>query len=454
MNKIILLAACGLLCSTFTQAKIKDNLCISGETTVGFFNGVWNSEQDAENSLHKIAESFFSAESENGEEYEFEVFYNRTQSKVADLYETFTQRLFELYDIDLRNHWEIYWESINGNTSSSPTIPSSSETIANSDAWVAKSFEEWREEVYRLAGLSQRPETLADMAAHATRVKTLLLEKKQLLLIAHSQGNLFVNRAYETALAQADGNSVKVIHIAPASVQLKGPYVLASKDMVINMLRLVESNYGPVPPSNFTLEWSDLKRDFSGHELMATYLEPQVASYNMLAEHIQTAIDNLTPPESDANQGFFTVTLTWNGLSDIDLNIVEPDGNHVYYHRLIGHSGEMDLDNTEGYGPEHYYASCDADKLQTGLFHIYIYNEDSGEGQTATVQIASVDDGVLLSKSVTFVDPYEEDDDNDEACDPDYGCDYEPGPEEKKTVDIAKVLISKNEEGKFIARIN
>ncbi len=57
-----------------------------------------------------------------------------------------------------------------------------------------------------------------------------------------------------------------------------------------------------------------------------------------------------------------TVTLTWDqGQSDVDLHVLEPgaDGRHIYYSYKGDESAGtpyLDLDNTQGYGPEHYYA--------------------------------------------------------------------------------------------------
>lgn len=56
-----------------------------------------------------------------------------------------------------------------------------------------------------------------------------------------------------------------------------------------------------------------------------------------------------------------TVTLTWDqGDSDVDLHVLEPgtDGRHIYYNNKGYDTTQpyLDLDNTQGYGPEHYYA--------------------------------------------------------------------------------------------------
>ena len=46
--------------------------------------------------------------------------------------------------------------------------------------------------------------------------------------------------------------------------------------------------------------------------------------------------------------------LTWDkNRADIDLHVIEPDGCEVYYNHKRGH-GELDRDDTDGYGPEHY----------------------------------------------------------------------------------------------------
>lgn len=56
-----------------------------------------------------------------------------------------------------------------------------------------------------------------------------------------------------------------------------------------------------------------------------------------------------------------TVTLTWDqGQSDVDLHVQEPgtEGRHIYYSNKGYDTTQpyLDLDNTAGYGPEHYYA--------------------------------------------------------------------------------------------------
>lgn len=53
-----------------------------------------------------------------------------------------------------------------------------------------------------------------------------------------------------------------------------------------------------------------------------------------------------------------TFTLAWDGpTSDIDLRVLEPSGGReVYFNHKIGAYGSLDVDDTNGYGPENYFA--------------------------------------------------------------------------------------------------
>lgn len=69
---------------------------------------------------------------------------------------------------------------------------------------------------------------------------------------------------------------------------------------------------------------------------------------------------------------------------------------------MLGTIGYLDLDNTTSYRPEHYCASCDSAKLQTGTYRVAVANYNAAEGRLATVKISSWNDGVVGTKSVTL----------------------------------------------------
>ena len=57
----------------------------------------------------------------------------------------------------------------------------------------------------------------------------------------------------------------------------------------------------------------------------------------------------------------FTVKLTWGGQPDVDLHVIEPDGTQVYYGHRQGTNGYLDVDDTQQFGPEHYFIQNLAD---------------------------------------------------------------------------------------------
>ncbi len=71
------------------------------------------------------------------------------------------------------------------------------------------------------------------------------------------------------------------------------------------------------------------------------------------------------------------VVLSWDSdMTDLDLHVVSPDGQHVFYgNRVTPNGGALDVDVTDGYGPE-IYAIPSPPK---GLYHVFVNYYGSGE---------------------------------------------------------------------------
>jgi hypothetical protein len=299
----------------------------------------------------------------------------------------------------LGGRYELFFQIFTGNGTFVNTI---TKGIASLFGWVDQTAQVLQAKVIRdLTTLFGNPPTINNYEEHRTRIDTWVLEGKKLLFIPHSQGNLFANNAYNYSLNKLNKNNVKVVHVAPASPIVNGPHILADQDLVINGLRLV----GTVPANTHSIPIYNIfgnnnGRDKLGHGLTETYLNPAFPMLNAFKQHVKTALNTLVKPTAQGNIGFFSVTLTWDGVGDLDLHTYEPNGQHVYYNNKVGTSGYLDIDNRDGYGPEHYFASCDASKLQTGTYDIKFANYSGAVGKNATVQIATDREGVLATKSI------------------------------------------------------
>ncbi len=374
------------------------DLCTQRGLAFIFFNGVKTTRLQADQVLQEF-ERLHGTTSPAGDTLRYEVLYNETQG-FSDFVETFEQRLREQGGV-LQGRYELFFEAINGEGPWWSRIISSISEAGH----ILQSFNDWvRAAVVRnLTALFANPPTDVNYAEHKGRLDNIILEGKKLLFVAHSQGNLFVNPAYTYARTKVPANSVSVVHIAPASPLLSGKHILADLDLVINALRLA----GTVPDITDNIPGYLLRpagvngsKDMLGHGILEIYMNQQLEISGRVRSYINEALTTLVAPLTVAQTGFFSATLTWDGNGDVDLHTMEPDNKHVFYGAKRGSSGFLDVDNTVALGPEHYYASCQAESLQTGTYSFQVANYSRAEGRKATVQIASWIDGVLGTRSV------------------------------------------------------
>ncbi len=369
----------------------------------GYFNGVMTSRQQASEAM-KHMKTLYGAVSPQGDPVRYETFYNLSQGFLTDLAEVFNQRTAEQTP-ELSNRFELFWENLGEAGGWWDLLTGDSEPL--------RAFQQSLREAAKTAAVQatsnllaqEAPVTTVTQVEHKGRLDTLALEGKKLLLFAHSQGNLFANTAYRYVTHLLPSSAVKVVHVAPASTNLNGAYVLADQDLVINALRAT----GPVPPNNVSIPpalqrtpGANGKSDLLGHGLLPIYLHPGLSTSSMVDDAVSKAMSSMIAPPVRAQSGFFTATLTWDGEGDVDLHTLEPSGAHVFFGNPVGRSGHLDVDNRTGYGPEHYYASCSLQSLQVGTYRIALANYAFGQGRTARVQIASSADGVLGTRQVTL----------------------------------------------------
>lgn len=282
---------------------------------IGFFNGVSNTRESANASRFRL-------EKELGTIYkkrplEYALFYNQTACRTGlfgftpcleDVAEVFAQRNKELGGV-LGYRWEIYWEMLAGRQNQLDSITagllaglrnqlgnSSNALLQLLDSIAANILNQLMGSFTKLLTLMSSPPTAADTASHVAKVKELLNDSQEttgMVLVAHSQGNLFVNAAYrrlaEPELVGAHPK-VKVVHVAPASPTLSGSYYLLSDtDFVINGLRLTGIN--TVPRANISLPFS--ASDKTGHSFEGTYMDTARSAYASVLSTITYQLDLL-----------------------------------------------------------------------------------------------------------------------------------------------------------------
>lgn len=246
---------------------------VSADNTkmTGFFNGMLVTEFSADISvkmLKKITKKPVS------------LFYNHTQGLTLDLLETYQQRVSESYPM-MAGRYDLMEDML------SASGPVSQRLMASGDAGIVASIRAFRDAVGKLereATVHVASMTNADYREHISQLRKMANEDVQAMLVAHSQGNLFVNHAYE-ALGAADQEKVEVLHVAPASIRLHGKYLLSDLDLVIQPLAAAVSRSPSDALSYFEAKIS-LASDWAGHGFNEVYLNSGLPFVKQIVESV------------------------------------------------------------------------------------------------------------------------------------------------------------------------
>ena len=329
-------------------------LCQKG-IYVFFGNGVWNDKEAADSSRLLLTMRLESAVA--GTDLEGVITYgtshNPSEGTLKDLLETFEQ--------NAQTDMSQFWRFLAGLDPMPDFLQDKLKEIANS-------VDE--------AIVSANPA----VQQHIEKYNKFLSEGNKVVVVAHSQGNLFANIAYLGIDSQySEGFGIVSVGNPDNYVAGGGPYTTLDEDIII----------GSVPgslPANldnfFLINLSDL----TGHTFAKSYMASNHDAEAKILGDVVSTIDNLNYPDTELGTGIITATLTWGSEPDLDLHVFEPNGAHVYYQNLSGTSGYLDLDDVTSYGPEHYFVSCDTIETGTYRFGVNYYYGNAAETGTLTLQ--------------------------------------------------------------------
>lgn len=256
---------------------------------IGFFNGVWNTKDESIDSTKELKKLLGNKYKDH--DLKYDTFYNNSAGIFDDVFEVFEQR-----EAELESRWEVYWEFISGSADAPGSTSNILKTKLGKEAFVALFDLVHARILAAIARAFGNSPTTADVRGHLDQLKSHFSDPNTPVdgatLVAHSQGNLFVRLGYNSLLAEVPLAKAQVVHIAPASTKLDGDYVLADIDGVIQAL--VADGF-VVPPTNIDLPLNVFK-DFSGHKLIETYLDPKRAARERVKSMVNATLDKLVQP--------------------------------------------------------------------------------------------------------------------------------------------------------------
>ena len=401
MKKFICMLIACLLGGVLLTGNCNGSICDTSESVVFFGNGIKTLERNAYNSLY-LMKKRLQAElaPEEFKVLEFRLAYNDTHGLPLDLLEATIQILTG----NTSRFWRLFWG------------------LEIMPDWFADKLVLLATAIDRSALVTS--DSLKD---HVNTYKTQIAEGKKVLLVAHSQGNLFGNQAYGL-LDSREKQSFGMVSVANVDNNVLGgdsPYTTLVNDKVI--LALIGAQVVlPTKPMAPNTENVAAPGDSLGHYFIQSYMMEGSNSNNKVTGDIIAALGSLVKPVPIVASGVITVSLTWGREPDVDLHVYEPNGMQVSWYSLQGYSGTLDRDDRSGYGPEHYTVpTCET--LEPGVYQIAL---DYFKGYGPEVAKIQVEAGLLV-KSFEIPMPSE-----------DYGSPNHP-------VLIANILVKNGENGNY-----
>jgi hypothetical protein len=343
-------------------------------------------------------------------------------SSWGDLLEVFAQKL----DEDPTLSWQLFFKWVSGR------FISSALTQALEDYFGTTYVHDLHQSVASLSSpLAYTDPTVVSLAE---TYYSNLLEGHRVMLVPHSQGNLYANAVYGR-LSSINTSDINLEAFgtagaaSPANFVATGDgYVTSDTDHVIDLLRTfipatLNSNNNSVP---FTTS-----EDRLGHGFYEIYTSTLFGCRQHLYNVMQSTLNRLSNVEQQFSGGPITATLTWSSPGDIDLHTYDPS-SHVYYANSHSDIGYLDRDDTVGTGPEHYYSSCENFQEGSYRFGVNYYSGSGSKQATVKLSVLGVD---YPSRSVTVTTPR-----------------YSSG--NNSPVMMWNVSIEKDQDGNFKANVN
>ncbi len=385
-----------IICVTsllFSLNAFASNWCDMGKvtSTIGFVNGIHNDEYDAIGSMKELKKRHTSSIENDGVEHPIKYGYLYNSSVLLmDVFETFSQRMDEDDAEPIRDRWELFWESLEKRPEDSwwDAIITSLSHLVDVFSYLTDKFTETA--IGLLGKLMTSDMAEQDYKRHEGKIDEWA-KRGNIVLVPHSQGNLFANKAYNYANTFMDSELITVVHVAPASKELNGRHFLAKQDTVINgLLWTVGETHSPT----HDISWEGLSNHgflpiYMNKEIYATRVdeqdeqgEQQGLLANDIEEHINDSLRAMIHSaleEGIKARSLLEVRLTWYYQGDMALVVTEPDGTMIHQNDQQGTVGRL-TENSAYFGPEIYQIACESNGAQSpeGLYRISAYNATRG----------------------------------------------------------------------------
>jgi hypothetical protein len=209
----------------------------------------------------------------NNQPVSYTLFYTPTDGLTQDVINAFAQRVQSAPG--LTDRWELIWDTLDGGGGAISDLavaenPSLSSLVSDLKTTFLSDVSS------NVKNLSSNKEFQPAVDQFTTALTTYYTQQKKTLVVAHSQGNVYLNAAYDVVKPQLKTDSLRTVEVATPTATVRDPqgrYVTSTTDLVIQAVALALGNVEPANTDGPIL--AALSSDTGyGHKFVDIYMNP------------------------------------------------------------------------------------------------------------------------------------------------------------------------------------
>ena len=233
----------------------------------------------------------------NNQPVSYTLFYAPTDGLMQDVVNAFAQRVKS--SPGLTDRWELIWDTLDGGGGAISDLaiaenPSLNSLVGDLKATFLNGVSS------NVKSLNSNNEFQPAVDQFTSALTTYYTQQKKTLVVAHSQGNVYLNAAYDAVKPQQKTDSLRTVEVATPTATVRDPqgrYVTSTTDLVIQTVALTLGNVEPANTDGPIL--AALSSDTGyGHKFVDIYMNPNyklMPAIKALADSNLQALQSPTP---------------------------------------------------------------------------------------------------------------------------------------------------------------
>ena len=208
-------------------------------------------------------------------------------------------------------------------------------------------------------------------------IKDYVAQGLRVILFGHGSGAMASNSIY-SYMDNSDKTSIAQVSIAPFASSMADSstsYITHNQDQAISDILSAGGVGVPLGSTGSSTSFSATSDSGEKHGIKGYF-----GAYGAeILTAVNDALGRITAAATTVNTGLIQIFVYWGGTNpDLDLHILEPS-SHVWSGNTNGNNGVLDIVDSDGDGPEHYYSGCTLEpgnyvvklNYRTGTTHEY-----------------------------------------------------------------------------------